>query len=158
MKILPENLNNLHYEKILENNENNVKSLINNINIAIESRDQIIDFEEIGSTDYKQFLTIINNRMEGNFEEYNKIYGNEKEYNFISYEIDNLLEGFQIIDNFNIDENEVLNLGSINLIEKKDSIQNLQEFNREEKLLEKIRYQNLPENSKAMIKRCSIEK
>ena len=136
----------------MENNENNVKVLINNINIAIESRDQIIDFEEIGSTDYKQFLTIINNRVEGNFEEYNKIYGNEKEYNFISYEIDNWPEGFQIVDDINIDENEILNLGSINLIEKKDSIQNLKEFNREEKLLEKIRYQNLPENSKAMIK------
>ena len=45
----------LHYKTILENNENNVKSLINNINIAIESRDQIIDFEEIGSTDINSF-------------------------------------------------------------------------------------------------------
>ena len=36
--------------------------------------------------------------MEGNFEEYNKMYGNEKEYNFNSYEIDNLPEGFQTID------------------------------------------------------------
>ena len=96
-----------------------MSSLINNINIAIESRHQIIDFEEIGPTDYRQFFTIINNRVEGNFEEYNKIYGNEKEYNFISYEIDNLPEGFQIIDDFNIDENEILNLGLINLIEKK---------------------------------------
>ena len=96
-----------------------MSSLINNINIAIESRDQIIDFEEIGSTDYKQFLTIINNRVEGNFEEYNKIYGNEKEYDFISYEIDNLPDGFQIVDDFNIDEKEILNLGSINLIEKR---------------------------------------
>ena len=156
-EILQENLNNLHYEKILENNENNVKSLINNINIATESRDQIIDFEEIGLTDYKQFLTIINNRVEGNFEEYNKIYGNEKEYDFISYEIDNLPEGFQIIDDFDIDEYEILNLGSINLIEKKDSIPNLQEFNREEILLEEIRYQNLPENRKAMIKNLVLK-
>ena len=46
----------------------------------------------------------------------------------------------------------LINLGLINLIEKKDSTQNPQEFNREEKLLEKIRYQNLPENSKTMIK------
>ena len=80
------------------------------------------------------------------------MYGNKKDYNFISYEIDNLPEGFQTIGDFNMDENEILNLGSINLIEKEDSIQNLQEFNREEKLLEKIRYQNLPENSKPMIK------
>ena len=58
-------------------------------------------------------------------------------YHFISYEIDNLPEGFQIIDDFNINENEILNLGSINVIEKTDSTQNLQEFNREEKLLEK---------------------
>ena len=63
-----------------------------------------------------------------------------------------MAEGFQIIDDFNINENEILNLGSINVIEKKDSTQNLQEFNRKEKLLEKIRYQNLPENSKTMIK------
>ena len=69
--------------------------------------------------------------MERNFEEYNKMYGIEKEYNFISYEIDNLADGFQTIHDFNMDENEILNLGSINLIEKKDSIQNLQEFNRE---------------------------
>ena len=69
-----------------------------------------------------------------------------------SYAIDNFPEGFQIIDDFNIDENKILYLGSIKLVEKKDSIQNLQEFNREEKLLEKIRYQNLPENRKTMIK------
>ena len=52
-------------------------------------------------------------------------------------------ERFQIIeDRFNIDKKEILNLGSINLIEEKDLTQNLQEFNREERLLEKIRYQN----------------
>ena len=45
----------MHYENILQNSENNVKSLINNINIAIENKDQEIDFEEIGSTDYNQF-------------------------------------------------------------------------------------------------------
>ena len=151
-EILPEKINDLNYETILESNENNIMSLINNINIVFENKDHAIDFEEIGSTDYKQFLTIINNRIEVDFEEYNKLYGNEKEYNFISYEIDNLPEGFQIIDDFNIDTNEILNLGSINLIEEKDSTQNLQEFNREEMLLEKIRYQNLPENSKTMIK------
>ena len=78
----------------MRNNENNIKSLINNINIAFENKDKTIDFEEIGSTDYKQFLTIINNRIEVDCEEYNKLYGNEKEYNFISYEIDNLPEGF----------------------------------------------------------------
>ena len=120
-EILPEKINDLNYEKILENNETNIKSLINNINTAFENKDQTIDFEEIRSTDYKQFLTIINNRMEVDFEEYNKLYGNEKEYNFISYEIDNLPEGFQIIDDFNIDKIEILNLGSINLIEEKDS-------------------------------------
>ena len=97
-EILPERISDLHYEKILESNENNIKSLINNINIAFENKDQAIDFEEIGSTGYKQFLTIINKRMEVDFEEYNELYGNEKEYNFISYEIDNLPEGFQIID------------------------------------------------------------
>ena len=118
-EILPERINDLHYKKILESNENNIKTLINNINIAFENKDQAIDFEEIGSTDYKQFLTIINKRMEVDFEEYNELYGNEKEYNFISYEIDNLPEGFQIIDDFNINENEILNLGSINVIEKK---------------------------------------
>ena len=58
-EILPENVNNLHYENILEHNENNIKSLINNINIALEDNDQTINFEEVGSTDYKQFLTII---------------------------------------------------------------------------------------------------
>ena len=47
-EILPQNINNLHYENILENNENNIESLINNINIAIEDKDQTIDFEEIG--------------------------------------------------------------------------------------------------------------
>ena len=57
--------------------------------------------------------------MEVDFEEYNELYENEKEYNFISYEIDNLPEGFQIIDDFNIHENEFLNLGSINVIGKK---------------------------------------
>ena len=46
--------------------------------------------------------------MEVDFEEYNDLYGNEKEYNFISYEIDNLPEGFQIIHDFNINENEIL--------------------------------------------------
>ena len=90
--------------------------------------------------------------MEVDFEEYNELYGNEKEYNFISYEIDNLPEGLQIIDDFNINENEILNLGSINVIEKEDSTQKLQEFNREEKILEKIRYQNLPGKSKNMVK------
>ena len=95
--------------------------------------------------------------MEGYFEEYNKLYGNEKEYNFISYEIDNLPGGFQIIDDFNIDENGILSLGSINLIEKKESKQYLQEFNREEKLLKKIRYQDLPENSKTMIKNLVLK-
>ena len=119
-EILPERINDLHYEKILESNENNIKSLINNINIAFENKNQAIDFEEIGSTDYKQFLTIINKRMEVDFEEYNELDENEKEYNFISYEIDNLPEGFQVIDDFNINENEILNLGSINVIEKKD--------------------------------------
>ena len=98
-EILSESINNLHYENILENNENNIKSLINNINIVLEDKDQTIDFEEIRSTDYKQFLTIINRRIEVDFEEYNKLYRNEKEYNFISYEIDNLPEGFQITDN-----------------------------------------------------------
>ena len=127
-EILPEWINDLHYEKILESNGNNIKSLINNINIAFENKDQAINFEEIRSTDYKQFLTIINKRMEVDFEEYSELYGIEKEYNFISYEIDNLPEGFQIIDDFNINENEILNLGSINAIGKKDSTQNLQEF------------------------------
>ena len=61
-------------------------------------------------------------------------------------------EGFQITDDFNIDKNEILNLGSIYLIEKKDSRQNLQEFDLENKLLGKLRFQNLPENSKTMIK------
>ena len=139
-EILPEKINDLHYEKILESNENNIKSLIYNINIAFENKDQAIDFEEIGSADYKQFLTIINKTMGVDFEEYNELYGNEKEYIFISNETDNLPEGFQIIDDFNIYENEILNLESINVIEKEDSIQNLQEFNQEEKLLEKIRY------------------
>ena len=118
-EILLERINDLHYEKILESNENYIKSLINNINNAFENKDQAIDFEEIGSTDYKQFLTILNKSMEIDFEEYNELYGNEKEYNFISYEIDNLPERFQIIDDFNINENEILNLGSINVIEKK---------------------------------------
>ena len=145
-EILPENINNLHSENILENNENNIKSLINNINIALEDKDQTIDLEEIGSTDYYKFLTIINKRIDVDFEEYNKLYGNEKEYNFISYEIDNLPDGFQITDDFNIDKNEILK-GPINIIEKKDSTQNLQEFDREKSLLEIIRYQNLPENS-----------
>ena len=95
---LPERINDLHYEKILEGNENNIKSLINNINIAFENMDQVIDFEGIRSTDYKQFLTIINKRLEVDFEECNELYENEKEYNFISYEIDNLPESFQIID------------------------------------------------------------
>ena len=58
-------------------------------------------------------MTIINKRIEVDFEEYNELYGNEKEYNFISYEIGNLPEGFQIIDDFNINENEILNLGSV---------------------------------------------
>ena len=75
----------------------------------------------------------------------------KKKYNFISYEIDNLPEGFQITDDFNIDKKEILNLGFIKFIEKKDSTQNVQEFDREKNLLEKIRYQNLPENSKTMI-------
>ena len=44
---------------------------------------------------------------------------NKKEYNFISYEIDNLSEGFQITDDFNIDRNEISNLGSISIIGKK---------------------------------------
>ena len=61
-EILPEKISDLHYENILENNENNIKSSINNINIAFENEDQTIDFEEIGSTDYKQFLTKINKR------------------------------------------------------------------------------------------------
>ena len=118
-KILPERINDLHYEQILESKENNIKSLINNINIAFENKDQAIDFEEIGSIDYNKFLTIINKRMKIDFEEYNELYGNEKEYNFISYEIDNLPEGFQIIDDFNINANEILNLELINVIEKK---------------------------------------
>ena len=97
-------------------------------------------------------LTIINKRIEVHFEEYNKLYRNEKEYIFISYEIDNLPEGFQIIDDFKKDENEILNLGSINFIEKDNLMQDLKESNREEKLLEKIHYENLPEDSQAMIK------
>ena len=105
--ILTEEKAKIHYEEVLRNNQGNIKSLINNINIISDNKDEKIEFEEIGATDYKQFLTIINNRVEGNFEEYNKLYGNEKEYNFISYEIDNLPEGFQIIDDFNIDENEI---------------------------------------------------
>ena len=92
-------------------------------------------------------LTIINKRIEVHFEEYNKLYRNEKEYIFISYEIDNLPEGFQIIDDFKKDENEILNLGSINFIEKDNLMQDLKESNREEKLLEKIHYENLPEDS-----------
>ena len=103
----------------MQNNENNIKSLINNINIALDDKDEIIDYEVVKSTDYKQFLIIINKRMEVDFEEYNNLYGNEKEYNFMSYEIDNLPEDFQIIDDFNMNENEILNLGSINVIEKK---------------------------------------
>ena len=58
-EILPEEINDLNYEKILESNENNIKLLINNINIVFENKDHAIDFEKIGSTDYKPFLTII---------------------------------------------------------------------------------------------------
>ena len=32
----------LYYETILQNNENNIKLLINNINIALENKDEII--------------------------------------------------------------------------------------------------------------------
>ena len=32
----------LHYETILQNNENNIKSLISNINIALENKGEII--------------------------------------------------------------------------------------------------------------------
>ena len=81
---------------------------------------------------------MINKRVEVDFEEYNKLYGNDKEYHFISYEIDNL-PGFQITDDFNIDNNEILNLGSINIIEKKDSTQNLQEFDRKKVIRKKIK-------------------
>ena len=94
------------------------RTLINNINIGFENKDQAIDFEDIRTIDYKQFLTIINKRMKVYFEEYKELYGNKKEYNFISYEIENLTEGLQIIDDFNINENEILNLRSINVIEK----------------------------------------
>ena len=46
-KILPESINYLRYERILKNNKNNIKSLINNIYIAFEKKDQTIDFAEI---------------------------------------------------------------------------------------------------------------
>ena len=58
-EILPGNINDLHYKEILENNEKNIKSLINDINIIFENNDQTIDFHAIESTNYKQFLTII---------------------------------------------------------------------------------------------------
>ena len=41
----------LHYKTILQNNENNIKSLINNINIALDDKDEIIDYEVVKSTD-----------------------------------------------------------------------------------------------------------
>ena len=43
----------------MQNNENNIKSLINNINIALDDKDETIDYEVVKSTDYKQFLTIV---------------------------------------------------------------------------------------------------
>ena len=63
-EILRDNINDLNYEEILENNENNIKLLKNNINIAFENKDQTIDFDGIESTNYKQFLTIINKKIE----------------------------------------------------------------------------------------------
>ena len=67
-------------------------------------------------------------------EEYKKIYWNEKEYKFISYEIDYLPDSFQIIDDLQINENEILNLGSINFIEHHSN----KKLDRDKELLKKI--------------------
>ena len=132
----------LHDETILKNDENNIKSLINNINIALENKDEIIDYEVVKSTDYKQFLTIINDTVKTDVKEYDKLYGDKKKYDFISYEIENLSEGFQSMDYFDIQENKILRVGKINFVENNDPNNKLKISNREEELLEKIQYKN----------------
>ena len=43
-EILPERINDLHYEKILESNENNIKSLINNTGTQRSGLSQNTDY------------------------------------------------------------------------------------------------------------------
>ena len=142
----------VHYEEILRNNQANIKSLINNINIIFDNKNVMIEFEEVSPTNYKQFLKIIHNTVQTDVEEYDKLYGDKKEYDFISYEIDNLPEGFQSMDYLDIEENKILNIGKINFEEKNDPNNKPKISNRKEELLEKIQYKNSSKNRKEIIK------
>ena len=155
--ILTEKKAQVHYEEILRNNQASIKSLINNINIIFDNKDEIIEFEEVLPTDYKQFLTKINNTVKTDVEEYDKLYGDKKEYDFISYEIENLPEGFQPMDYLDIEENKILNVGKINFAENNDPNNKPKISNREEELLEKIQYKNSSKKKKEIIKELLIK-
>ena len=102
-------------------------------------------------------MTIINNTVKTDVEKYDKLYGDKREYDFISYEIENLPESFQSMDYLDIEENKILNVRKINFVENNDPNNKLKISNLKEELLEKIQYKNSSKNRKEIIKELVIK-